>query len=107
MFLWRGERDYFPELLKECVRQAASGRPVVPWVRTHVRTAPTWLPSPQACFCLVHCESRVWVTFPRWNIGGEWRPPFQLPAGGAGWGPTPSLVLPMASGGAFVQWPGV
>lgn len=78
---------------------------VGPGSRADVPTQRRSLLSHGARFCPAGCESRVRVTFPRWNIGGEWRPQFQLPAGGAGWGPPPSLVLPMASGRAFVRWP--
>lgn len=78
---------------------------VGPGSRADVPTQRRGLLSHGARFCPAGCESRVRVTFPRWNIGGEWRPQFQLPAGGAGWGPPPSLVLPMASGRAFVRWP--
>lgn len=51
------------------------------------------------------CEASVLVTFPRWNIGREWRPPFYLPAGRPV-GSLPPSHPPRYGAAAFVQWPG-
>ena len=106
VFLRCGECDYFPEMLKECVR-SGSGKttsprltgpvslptpPPLPQVRTHVQRVPMrlhMLPFPRVCYC-PQSRVQVQVTFPRWSTDGEQRPLFSSQLAGAAGSSAPS-----------------